>query len=176
MQSSYADRPTVGTIYREAQKNDMRKVTVGEVNKEMLQGLVDDINNAVESNPFDGDPFFINVVEERDLQMPNTFKRRIFKTKYRPYPEDNTLVFYIEPENNRVCFCWDLPHHSEMWNIIFNEHLYDAEYIQRIKEWQVNNLENFGFEKTPDGENWLPKLHWKDKTHQEKKPKISLII
>lgn len=176
MKSKYGDRQTVGTIYREAQNNDMRKITVGEVNKELLGGLVDDINEAAASNPFNDEPFYINVVEERDLQMKNAIKRRIFKTIYRPYPEDNTLVFYVEPKLNRICFCWDLPHHSEMWNIIHNEFLYDPEYIAMIKDWQMNELHNFGFEKTPDGEHWIPNPNWVDKTHEEKKNKVTLII
>lgn len=147
MKSSYAERDTVGTIYTEAQKSDMQGVTCGDVNSDMLSGLVDDINDCISANDFGGRPFYITVVEERDLQMKNAIKRRMFKTLYRPYPEDNTMVFYVVPRESKVCYCWDIPHHSEMPNILCNELLYDQEYIKRIKEWLNEDLSNFGFMK-----------------------------
>jgi len=175
MKSEYGDRDTVGTTYIKAQNNSVAGLLIGDVNSEMISGLIDDVNDAIQSNPFEGRPFYVNVVEERDLQMKNAIKRRIFTTVYRPYPEDNTLVFYVEPRSNKVCCCWDLPHHSEMWNILANSYLYDSEYIRRIKEWQNNDLTNFGFEKTPDGEHWIPNPNYKDRPHDANKPRISLI-
>jgi hypothetical protein len=117
----------------------------------MVNSLIDDLNETIASNPFEGKNFYINVVEERDLQMPNALKRRMFVSKYRPYPEDNTLVFHVEPKSNRVKYCWDIPHHSELPNILINAHLYDHEYVQRIKDWLNNDLSNFGFVKVSMG-------------------------
>lgn len=129
----------------------------------MVKSLIDDINDSIKSDPFEGRPFFITVHEKRDLQMPNQFLRRLITTIYRPYPENNTLVFSVNPQDNEVLYCWDLPHHSEMWNILSNTHLYDPEYIKRIREWQNNDLTNFGFVKDPMGEHWLSNSMFKDK-------------
>lgn len=175
MKSEYRNGETVGTTYLKSQKNDARGLTIGDINSEMVTSLIDDLNDCIASDPYKGRPFFISVVEERDLQMKNAIKRRMFTTLYRPYPEDNTLVFYVEPKNNVVCFCWDLPHHSEMWNILSNSSFYDHDYIQRIKEWQRNDLANFGFEKTPDGEHWIPNERHKDKPLSSRGPTFSLI-
>lgn len=181
MKSEYQDRDTVGTIYLDAQKNSAEGLTIGDINDEMVHGLVDDLNKSIQSNPFGNNkPFWINVVEERDLQMPNSFKRRLYNFEKRPYPEDNTLVFYIEPESNKVCYCWDLPHHSEMWNILSNTHLYPEEYIQRIKEWQNYDLTNFGFKKVTlympftNAKTWIPNPNHKDVPYDHGKTKISL--
>lgn len=138
-------KTTVGTQYLEAQKNDAKGLTIGEVGSEMVKGLIDDLNDVIESDPFSGRSFFINVVEERDLQMPNAIKRRLFVTKYRPYPEDNTLVFFVDQKEEKVCYCWDLPHHSEFPNILSNELLYDQSYVSMIKDWLRNDLSRFGF-------------------------------
>lgn len=145
LKSTYDDRDTVGSTYIKAQKNKTAGLTIGEINDEMVKSLLEDIEGCMNRNPFEDRPFYINIVEERDLQMPNTFKRRIFETLYLPYPEDNTLVFYIKPKSGDIFYCWDLPHHSEIPNIITNEHLYDNEYIKSITAWMRNDLENFGF-------------------------------
>lgn len=145
MKSLYGDRETVGSIYLDAQKNSTQGLVLMDLNEEILDGLVQDLNEAIESDPFDGRPFYINIVEQRDLQMNKAIKRRIFKTLYRPYPEDNTLCFYVEPRENNLYYCWDLPHHSECYNIISNEHLYDPEYVDMIKQYSRNDLRNFGF-------------------------------
>ena len=175
MKSEYGDRDTVGTTYLEAQNNSCDGLVVQDIGTEMSYSLVEDLNEAIQSNPFEGRPFYINVVEERDLQMKNAFKRRIFTSVYRPYPEDNTLVFYVHPKENKVCYCWDVPHHSEMFNILSNWMEYDFTYIQRIREWQNNDLTNFGFEKTPDGEHWIPNPNFIDKPQDADKPRISLV-
>ncbi len=145
MKSQIEDRDTVGTTYLKAQKNSVSGLTVQDIGDELAKSLVEDLNDTIESNPFCGKSFFINVVEERDLQMPNAIKRRMFKTRYRPFPEDNTLVFYVEPKSSRFFYCWDLPHHSEFSNILSNYFTYDWEYIRRIFDWSVNDLSNFGF-------------------------------
>ena len=128
MKSQYDDRDTVGQIYIDAQKNSTQGLLLPDIGQPMVGDLVDDINEAIASNPFDGQPFFINIVEERDLQMKNAIKRRMFVTKYLPYPEDNTLVFYAEPKLPRISYCWDLPHHSEFFNILTNFTLYDRDW------------------------------------------------
>jgi len=151
MRSKFCDRDTVGTVYLKSQKNDISKLCVGDINSEILPGLIDDINDTILSNPFSGEDFYISVVEQRDLQMPNAIKRRIFKTKHLPYPEDNTLVFKAEVKNNIIRFCWDLPHHSEIKIILCNFTSYPYEFIKSLQEWMNNDLSNFGFIKVNFG-------------------------
>ena len=147
MKSKYGNRETVGSAYLEAQKDTVKGCTLQDFNHPMTESLIVDLNETIESNPFEGRPFYINIVEERDLQMKNAFKRRIFKTLYRPYPEDNTCVFYTDPKEQKTYFCWQMPHHSEFHNILGSLNIYDHEYVQRIKEWLSNDLTNFGFTK-----------------------------
>ena len=147
MKSQYDDRDTVGTTYLKAQKNSTDGLVLKDIGTEMTSSLVKDLNEAITSNPFEGRPFYINIVEERDLQMKNALKRRLFKSLYRPYPEDNTLVFFVDPRKNIVNFCWDLPHHSELYNILYNAALYDHKYIRMIKDWMNHDLTSFGYVK-----------------------------
>lgn len=152
MKSLIEDRETVGTQYIEAQKSDMRGYTTGDFANPMVSGFIEDLNNAIMSNPYEGRPFYINVVETRDLQMKNAFKRIFYKSLYLPYPEDNTFVVYTDPKKQKTYFCWDLPHHSNIHNIMITSHLYDYEYIERLKEWMRNDLTNFGFIKVKLGD------------------------
>ncbi len=145
MKSKYDDRDTVGSTYIKAQKNSVGGLSLGDINTEMVKGLIEDLDEAVAKDPFEGKSFYINVVEERDLQMPNAIKRRLFESQYRPYPEDNTLVFLVEPKTSKISYCWDLPHWTEIPNILHNELLYDREYVQRINNWLKNDLSGFGF-------------------------------
>ncbi len=145
MKSEYGDRDTVGSIYLEAQKSTMKGYTLQDFSSQMSQGLIDDINKELQSNPFEGRPFYLNVVEERDLQMKNALKRRMIKSLYAPYPEDSSLVLYMTPKDQSVKYCWDLPHHSEFYNVITHSYQYDQEYIRNIKNWINNDLSNFGF-------------------------------
>ena len=147
MKSVHADRETVGTIYLEAQKNDKKNILIGDVNSQMVDGLVESLNMVFSSNPYQDRPFYVNVVEERDLLMKNAFKRRLFTQVYVPYPEDNTLVFKISPKEEKVEYCWDIPHHSEFLNILSNEFLYDPTYVSLLKQWRQNDLSGFGFSK-----------------------------
>lgn len=151
MKSHYEDRDTVGTTYLEAQKDDVKGYTLQDFNSPMTEGLIEDLNDAVQSNPFEGRPFYINFVEERDLLMKNSFKRRIFKTLYLPYPEDNTLVFYTDPRKQKTYYCWQIPHHSEFYNILSNFTLYEKEYVRRLREWMNNDLSSYGFLKVTMG-------------------------
>ena len=145
MKSQYGERETVGSIYTEAQKADTRGLFISDIGNDMSKGLVEDLNETFKSNPFEGRPFYVNVIEERDLQMKNALKRRPHVSLYRPYPEDNTLVFHCDPRSETIRFCWDVPHHSEFMNILSNSLLYPQEYIKRIKDWCNNDLSSFGF-------------------------------
>ena len=116
MKSEFDDRDTVGTTYVKSQVSIKEKVTVGDLNTEMLTGLMEDINDAAQSNPFEGRPFYINVAEKRDLQMKNAFRRKIIKTLYRPFPEFSTYVLKMTPKKQEICCCGDLPNHSDMIN------------------------------------------------------------
>lgn len=145
MKSQYGDRDTVGTTYNKIQGNVDKTLVTGDVSREMLPGLVDDINEALQSNPFEGRPFYVNVAEKRDAQMPNAFRRKIIKSPYRPFPEYSTTVFHMAPKTQTVRYCWDLPHHTEMYNILDNRFQYPLDYIQSILQWQRNQLDDFGF-------------------------------
>lgn len=156
MKSLYADRETVGTIYQKAQIEGEKQVITGDVNYELRKSLCDDLNETIElaTKEFDNCSFYITVHEKKDLQMKSAILRRMIKTKYRPYPEDDTLVFHIIPNFNDVYFCWCLPHWSEMDNVIMNENLFDIQYVGRIKAWKKMRLEHFGFCKNNEG-NWM---------------------
>lgn len=155
-QSKYdKSRKTVGAIYRDAQLYGEKQVITGDMNYELRKSLVDDLNDTVKQGckEFDNRPFFITVHEKRDLQMPNAFLRRMIKTKYRPYPEDDTLVFRVIPHTMEVYFCWDLPHRSNMLNMINAQELFDPKDLLKIRRWENMQLEYFGFMKDDKG-NW----------------------
>jgi len=155
-QSKYdPSRKTVGAIYRDAQFNGEKQIITGDMNHELRKSLVEDLNATViqGSKDFDGRPFFITVHEKRDLQMKNAFIRRMIKTIYRPYPEDDTLVFKVIPYTNKVFFCWELPHRSNMLNMLACPDIYDAEQLDKYRHWEGMRLEHFGFMKNEEG-NW----------------------
>jgi hypothetical protein len=167
MKSMYADRETVGTIYHQAQLKGERQVITGDMNYEMRKSLVEDLNATIiqGTKEFENRPFYITVHEKKDLQMKNAILRRMIKTKYRPYPEDDTLVFHVNPLYNDVYFCWCLPHWSEMDNVLANHNLYEytkdgKQYVGRIRDWKNVNLENFGFCKNNEG-NWMANPNYK---------------
>ena len=173
-QSKYdPNRKTVGAIYRDAALavKEGETVEVGDLTRELQSSLVCDLNDTIESKPFGDRPFYITVHEKKDLLMPKAFLRRMITTKYRPFPEDDTIVFYVEPETNKVEFCWCLPHWSEMQNMLNNISLYEPEMIQQIKAYKNFELYHFGFCKDMMG-NWIPNLNWKDKKLEAKKVKI----
>lgn len=158
-------RKTVGAIYLDAQLNNKEQfVTNGDLTAELQSSLVEDLNETIVdgSKEFEGKPFYITVHESKDLQMPRCIRRRMLKTLYRPYPEDDTLVFYVNPIYNDVRFCWCLPHWSEMLNMLENSTLFDANMIEEIRAWRKFDLHHFGFTKDEMG-NWIPNPHWKDK-------------
>lgn len=164
------NRKTVGAIYREAhEKNTDAFVECGDLTRELINSLVDDLNQTIASNPYEGEPFYITVYEKKDLQMKTAILRRLYTSKYRPYPEDDTTVFHVEPKTNRVKFCWCLPHHTEMDNILLNFSLYNQDYVNDIRAWKATNLKHFGFDilkKKEEGKNKLlpvPALENRDK-------------
>lgn len=148
-------RKTVGAIYRDAQFNGEKQIITGDMNYELKKALVDDLNDTIKkgTKDFEGCPFYITVHEKRDLAMKNAFIRRMLKTKYRPYPEDDTLVFKVIPYANDVYFCWELPHRIHMINMLGCPELYDASQLQQYRHWENMRLEYFGFMKDEEG-NW----------------------
>lgn len=167
-------RPTTGHISIQALKNNFDpSITVGDMAYEMTKSLVEDINEAILSNPFENRPFYITIYERKDLLQPNNLQRSIFKTEYRPWPEDCTDVFYHDPRKQETLFCWSIPHWSAMDNMLANEDLYSAEDIVLIKAWKRLDLHHFGFMKDQIG-NWIPNPHFKDKPLE--KPKLILTI
>lgn len=161
-----ADRETVGAIYRNAQiHGDKTPILNDDLTKVMASSLVEDLNECINqgTKDFENQPFYITVHEKKDMTMPRALLRRMIKTKYRPYPEDDTLVFYIDPPTNDVRFCWCLPHHTEMDNMIRNANLFDKDLVGTIKAWKAVDLSHFGFVKIGLGDEWAPNPHWEDK-------------
>lgn len=161
-------RKTVGAIYREAQINhDGTKIEVGAMANELISSLITDLNDTIKSNPHDDRPFYITIHESKDLKMPNMIRRRMLTSVYRPYPEDDTVVFWVHPKTCEVKFCWCLPHWSEMDNMIANDWMWEKEMIDEIRAWKRVDLHHFGFRKCEMG-NWIPNEHWVDKSmHSE---------
>ncbi len=144
--SKYADRDTVGAIAIKAAQTRQR-VQVGDMARELMPQLVDDLNDAIASNPFDDRPFYIVIHEKKDLLLKNTILRRVLKQEYRPYPEENTHVFWTHPKTHETLFCWSLPHRSEFPNILENASRYSKELIKDIYAYCVERLDHFGFYK-----------------------------
>lgn len=148
-------RNTVGSIYRDAQINGEKGVVIGDVNHEIKKDLVKDINEAIEQGQKEiGDsPFYLAIYEKYDLMLKRGLVRIRKITKYRPYPEQDMMLFHVYP-NNDVYFCWELPHRSQMMNMVMNPELYDPAQVQTIKRWENLQLEYFGFSKDGEG-NWV---------------------
>jgi len=174
-QSKYdPTRKTVGAIYRDAQINgDFNGATIGDLTAELQSSLVSDLNDTIASNPYDNRAFYITIHEKKDLQMPNAILRRMLTSLYRPYPEDDTVVFYVNPAISEVKFCWCLPHWSEMDNMLENESLYNKELIREIRAWKAHDLYQFGFTKNEIGD-WMANPIFKDKPLVESRPQILL--
>ena len=166
MKSMYGNRETVGSIYQQAQFSGEKQVICGDMNYELRKSLCEDLNETIiqATKEFEGKPFYVTVHEKKDLQMKSALLRRLIKTKYRPYPEDDTIVFYVNPLYNDVYFCWCLPHWSEMDNVLMNKNLFDSttedrEYVNSIRAWKDLRLEHFGFCKNNEG-NWMVNPHY----------------
>lgn len=157
-------RETVGAIYRKAQLNNrVEHIETGDMTREIMKSMVDDLNETIETGTkeFEGREFYITMHEKKDLQMPSCILRRCIKTLYRPWPEDDTLVFRVIPAQSDVRFCWCLPHASEMPNMLASVGLFDAQMVNMIRSWMAYDLYCFGFEKTDMG-HWIPNLNWVD--------------
>lgn len=152
--SRFDDRETVGKIYRDLQMNSTEtKVTVGDLTNEILSSLVEDLNDTIESKPYDNKrPYYICINDKKDLIMKRAIIRSIQTSVYRPWPEDDTTVFHVDPVLNEVRFCWCVPHNTEIRNIIANENLYDHDLVQKLKAWCIVDLHHFGFRKNDKGE------------------------
>jgi len=148
-------RNTVGSIYREAQINGEKGVVIGDVNHEITKDLVKDINEAIEqgTKEMEGKPFYLAIYEKYDLMLKRGLVRIRKITKYRPYPEQDMMCFHIYP-NGDVYFCWELPHRSQMMNILMSPDLFDPSRVEMIKRWENLQLEYFGFTKDEEG-NWV---------------------
>jgi len=172
-QSKYdPSRKTVGAIYRDAQFNGEKQIITGDMNYELRKSLTEDLNDTIEqgTKDFERRPFYITVHEKRDLQMPNAFIRRMIKTLYRPYPEDDTLVFRVIPYTNEVYFCWELPHRSNMLNMLACPELYPEEQLRKYRRWENMQLEHFGFMKNYEG-NWTENPLYRGDEQISLKPK-----
>lgn len=148
-------RKTAGAIYRDAQINGERGVVIGDVNHEITKDLVKDINEAIEQGEKEmgGKAFYLAIYEKYDLMLKRGLVRIRKITKYRPYPEQDTMVFHVYP-GGTVYFCWELPHRTQMMNILMNPDLYDQERVLMLKRWENLQLEYFGFKKDDQG-NWV---------------------
>lgn len=163
-QSKYdPSRKTVGAIYRDAAINNTEThITNGDLTNELMSSLVEDLNDTSASKPYGDKDFYICVHEKKDLQMPRAILRRIITSLYRPYPEDDTVVFWVDPPSNTIRFCWCLPHWTDMENVLMNPNLFDKDYVREIKAWKNLDLYHFGFTKDAEG-NWTANPNWKDK-------------
>lgn len=164
MTSHYdTSRNTVGKIYRDLHLNvSPAPLLIGDLNNEMTKDLVTDLNEAIKADPYDGKNFYIMIHEKKDLQMKDAFLRRVIHLPRRPYPEDDTTVFYHDKKNHRTYFCWCLPHWSEMDNILHNHQHYDPDFVHNIRCWKKVDLTPFGFTTTKDGK------PFPDPRHQDK--------
>lgn len=168
-------RKTVGAIYRDvAMSNTEKSVTNGDLTNVMMSSLVEDLNECIIAGlkEFDGNEFYITVHEKKDLQMPRALLRRMIKTRYRPYPEDDTIVFRIKnPHLNDIRFCWCLPHWSEMDNMLANQNLFNSDLISQIKAWKNVDNSRFGFMKDEIG-NWKANPNFEDIEMKIRGPQI----
>lgn len=172
VKSAYADRDTVGTIALKARGANER-ICVGDMAHEFMPQLVDDLNEAIASNPFEGRPFYILVHEKKDAQMTNVILRRVIKQEYRPYPEPNTSVWWTDPSTQETRFCWSLPHPSTFPQYMENASKYCKEQIKDILAYQMMRLDHFGFYlhgKTDEGTPiYYPTPGFKDRPLYKKK-------
>lgn len=162
-------RENVGKIYRDLQLNNHDEpVIVGDMTNELMKDLVVDINEALASfcryslENKDGKPFYLMIHEKKDLQMKSALARRMIYFGYRPWPEDDTTVFWRDPKSDELRFCWSLPHHTEMDNMLANPDQFDVELINQIKFWKKVDLRAFGFYMDKEL-GWIPNPKWQDK-------------
>lgn len=153
--SRYGNRDTVGTIALQAQKSNER-VCAGDMGHEFMPQLVEDINEAIASNPFEDRPFYITIHEKKDLMLKNVMLRRVIKQEMRPYPEPATIVFWTNPKTHETLFCWSLPHWSEFPIYLENASKYPKDQIKDILAYKLERLDHFGFVKIGEKEDKTP--------------------
>jgi hypothetical protein len=166
-------RDTVGKIYRDAALNNTEDcIEIGDMSRELTTSLVDDLNDAFKNFDLRGKPYYLMIHESKDLQMNRAIRRRILYFGYRPWPEDDTVVFWRNPKKDILRFCWCLPHWAEMDNVLNNSHQYPEEYVFHIRSWKDYDLRPFGFYLHPE-EKWIPNPKWRDR--ELEKPKTLII-
>lgn len=147
-------RETVGKIAQDAALSaDGYPIEVGDMKGAILPDLVNDINHAL-CTPSEK-CFYLLVTEKKDLQIKNAIARTLKHLDYRPWPEDNTTVFWKNPKTQELRFCWDIPHWSEMDNILANPFLWDIELVRTVDAWKKFDLSYFGFYYHPKFK-WIP--------------------
>mgnify|MGYP001565764803 CR=1 FL=1 len=172
--SAYGDRDTVGTIALDAALHGERGVCAGDMGHELMPGLVEDLNNVIASDPYNGNEFYITIHETKDAQIPNLIRRRMVTSLYRPFPEVNTSVWRTNPKAQKTWFCWSLPHWSIFEQCLVNPEHYGEEQIADIKAFKTEQNEHFGFAKV--GKGWLPKEGFQDRDLDGYKPKKENLI
>jgi hypothetical protein len=176
--SVYGDRETIGSIALQAAQLNQR-VEAGDMAREFMPQLVDDINEAIADNPFDGRPFYIIVHEKKDLLLKNVILRRVVRFESRPYPEPATQVYWTNPATGETRFCWSLPHTSEFMEYLTNASRYSKEQIKDIVAYNAFRLDHFGFYKAGENEEgtplFLPIKNFQDRK-LERSPTFTLAI
>lgn len=170
-------RKTVGAIYRDAQLNNRHEdsIEVGDMSRELTTSLIEDINDAIRQFDKKDRPYYLMVHEKKDLQMKSALARRLLYFGYRPWPEDDTVVFWKNPKTQELRFCWCLPHWSEMEMILANPDHFDKDFIRQIKAWKDYDLTAFGFYHDPEFK-WVPNPKWKDRRMESAAPVSTVII
>lgn len=158
-------RKTVGALYQDLQQSSHDPYLIaGDLTNEVMSSLVEDLNETAKLDPFDGKPFFVDVIERKDPTMPRAIYRSMLKSEGVPEPKDNTLVFWLHPKSGEVRFCWCLPHKAEIISLLSQELNFpgsvNSDLIQTIRSWQANNFEYFGWKKNSDG-NWIRNENYK---------------
>lgn len=164
--SLYDDRETVGTIAQKAVHVNER-VEVGDMSREIMKSFVEDLNDMILAKPYGDRSFYITVHEKKDLQMKNVIMRRMVHSQARPFPEENTSVFWTDPKSNITKFCWSIPHRSVFPNVLENEKKYGKEQIMDIKNFEIHRMEHFGFIWAGETETgvpiWIENITFKDR-------------
>lgn len=171
------DRLTVGALSNLARDADTKSVLIGDVNREMLKGFIDDINAALEDGrkEFPDQDFFVLVTEKWEYQMKNALVRKVAIFKKRPYPEANTTCYKYDSLAKDVKFCWDLPMRHEMWNVKQASAIFDPQVVADIEAWERNEMEHFGLMKDDYGQHWIENPHFQDREMGEQKPRVTVL-
>lgn len=178
-QSLFDDsRKTVGSISNEIRNADTKSVLIGDINREMLAGFIDDINAALEDGrkQFPDQNFYVLVTEKWEYQMKNALIRKMAIFQKRPYPEANTTCFKYDHLSKDVKHCWDLPMRQEMWNVKQASAIFEPQLVADIEAWERNEMEHFGLMKDSLGQHWVENPYFKDREMGEQKLKFKLHI